>query len=253
MTEIRFAPAAGAEIAYADEGAGDPVLLLVHAGVADLRMWDPLLAELGGRRRTLRLDLRGFGATRYEPGSFFASQDVLAVLDHAGVDRVVGVGNSFGGWVVLDTAARHPERFERIVLLAPALPDEGEPSEELRAFGEAEEAAIERGDVDAATQINVDMWAREAPAHIRQLVFEMQSKAFHLQLAAEPEPEDANELDVAGMAIAADVAVGDRDVPDFHANARRLETALPNVRLHTIAGAGHLIPLDRPDAVAALL
>ena len=68
---------------------GDVPLLLVHAGVADRRMWDPLWAAARPKRRdVLRVDLRGFGESAERPaGELAPHQDVLDVLAAEGIER----------------------------------------------------------------------------------------------------------------------------------------------------------------------
>src|SRR6478672_6628098 len=101
------------------EGSG-PTVLLLHAGVADLRMWDTQVDELVPGHSVLRLDLRGYGHTPLEPGASYSDAgDVLALLDELGLERYALVGASYGGWVALQVATAAPDRVERIVLLDP--------------------------------------------------------------------------------------------------------------------------------------
>src|SRR3712207_779151 len=100
--------AAGTRFAVSIAGAGPPVVLL-HAGVADQRMWDPVAARLTGRR-VIRFDLRGFGRTETGFGPFAHHRDVLAVLDALAIERAAIAGASFGGLVALEVAAVAPER-----------------------------------------------------------------------------------------------------------------------------------------------
>ena len=82
-------------------GSGPPVVL-IHAGVADSRMWDPQWAAWQTRFALTRLDLRGFGRSGAPVGSFSHAGDVAALLDGAGIDRAHVVGASFGGLVALE-------------------------------------------------------------------------------------------------------------------------------------------------------
>src|SRR4051794_17686593 len=63
----------GAQLAYRTDGSG-PDLVLVHAGIADMRMWDPLVALLSRRFRIVRYDMRGSGETTY-PAQPFSDAD----------------------------------------------------------------------------------------------------------------------------------------------------------------------------------
>lgn len=254
MSGAGVAHVQGARLAWWHDGDGPP-LVLVHAGVADARMWEPLLPALTGSHRVVRYDMRGFGRTRSAPGAFVPARDLSALLDALAITRAHVVGASFGGLVALELAASEPQRVASLVLLAPALPDI-EPSPELLAFARAEEQAVSVGRIDDAVEINVRMWASASTPEVRALVAEMQRTTFDLQLreraeSAELEPPVTERLST--IRAPTTIAVGDRDVADFRAVAQRLEHELPHARLHAVAGAGHLLALDQPDAVAQLI
>ena len=236
------------------DGDGDP-LVLVHAGVADARMWHAVVPALARAHRVVRYDMRGFGATRSMPGAFSDADDVRALLDALRIERAHLVGASAGGLHALELAAIAPDRVASLVLLDAALPDI-EPSPRLLAFAEAEESAIELGKIDEAVAVNVRMWAQDSTAEVQALVADMQRVAFELQLR---EGADPGELDppvserLAQIAVPVTVAYGDRDVEDFVAVATRLHAELPHATLHVIEGAGHLPALDRPEDVAQLI
>ncbi len=245
--------AAGTTFAVSDTGEG-PAVVLVHAGVADRRMWDAVAERLPSRR-SIRHDLRGFGTTAVGDGRFSHHGDLLALLDAVGAGRATLAGSSFGGLVALRAAVVAPERFDRLVLMAPPLPDH-EWSPEFAAFAAAEDAALEAGDLGRAVQVNVDQWVPAAGDRHRAYVAAAQRRAFELQLAADLEEED---LDppvterLADVTMPVRVLVGSDDLPDFRAIGQRLAQALPDAELQELAGAGHLLPLERPDEVAAAI
>jgi pimeloyl-ACP methyl ester carboxylesterase len=213
-------------------------------------MWEPLVPLLADRLRVITLDLRGFGATRFEPGEPFShSGDVISLLDRLGVERAAVVGNSFGGYVALETASAFGDRVDRLVLLAPPLPgvDWGE---RMQAFSAAEDEALERGDIDTAVELNVDMWAGTAD---RAAVAEMQRRAFELHADGALDAEQDIPLELERIEAPALVAVGSADIEDFMRIGERLERELPDARLVRIDGAGHLIPMERPAEVARLI
>jgi pimeloyl-ACP methyl ester carboxylesterase len=235
-------------------GAG-PAVVLIHAGVADSRMWDPQWAAWQTRFALTRLDLRGFGRSGPPLGSFSHARDVLAVLDAAGIARARLVGASFGGLVALDVAAAHPERVAALVLAGPPLP--GHPwSEEMRGFFAAEERALEDGDLDAATEVNVEFWAGAAEEPVRAAVREQQLNAFRLQVEAEADDELLTEdlpAALAMLGVPALVVTGEQDKADFQAIADRLAATLPDVRRAIVASAGHLPSLEQPAAFDELV
>jgi 3-oxoadipate enol-lactonase len=212
-------------------------------------MWDTLVAQLGDASAPLRHELRGFGDTpQPAQGSFSQAADLAAAIH----DPAVLVGASYGGLVCLDLAQRSPELVRGLVLLAAALPDHdwSQPAED---FFTEEELLLERGDVEAATELNVSFWAGGAEPAVQQSVREMQRRAFELQLGSTAEPDDPERIDLAGIDAPALVVTGDRDIEDFHRMADRLAEELPGARRATIEGAGHLPALERPRETAALL
>ena len=124
--DARFVEAAGIRLHYLEAGSGDPPIVLVHGLGSTVTKWRDVLPLLATHRRTLALDLPGFGRSegprgaRYTVG-FFAG-GVRAFLDATGIERAVLVGNSLGGITALWLAATWPERVAGLVLVDPALP-----------------------------------------------------------------------------------------------------------------------------------
>jgi 3-oxoadipate enol-lactonase len=236
------------------EGDG-PTLVLVHAGVADARMWEPLLPALTATHRVVRYDMRGFGRTRSAPGRFADARDLAGLLDALGITRAHVVGASYGGQVALELAATQPVRVASLVLLAAALPHIA-PTPELQAFTEAEERAIDEDRIDDAVDLNVRMWASASTPEIQALVADMQRNAFELQLREGVDNEELHppvSARLADVQAPATIAVGDRDVADFARVAERLRAGLAHATLCSVAAAGHLLALDQPDTVARLI
>ena len=117
-------------------------------------MWQPQVEVLqAAGHRVLAPDLRGFGQQVLEPAPFSYVRDVEALLD----GPAAVVGNSLGGRVALELAVLRPELVERLVVIAPGLPG-WEWSDETRAGWAEEEAAFERGDVEAAAEASLRLW-----------------------------------------------------------------------------------------------
>ena len=134
----------GVELAYDDEGSGAPLVLL-HAGIADLRMWDDVTPSLAERFRVIRPDLRGFGETPLPDGPFVYAADVVSLLDALDVGRAHMIGVSMGGHVALDVAIAHPERVERLVLVGSALMRDRDPAAAVAKLLGAGRASAEGG------------------------------------------------------------------------------------------------------------
>jgi 3-oxoadipate enol-lactonase len=243
-------------LAHDAAGTGDPVLLL-HAGVADRRMWQPQWGPLTERLRTIRCDLRGFGDTPLPPERFSNAGDVVTLLDHLGIERVAVVGSSYGGRVALEVAATHPDRVDRLVLLCPAFRGL-EPTAAANAFDEREEALAEAGDLDGLVELNVATWlGPDADDPTRDLLATMQRHAFEVQLAADARPEqpelESVDVDPAQIACPTTVVSGRHDMDHFQAIAAHLATTIPDARLIELDWAGHLPSLERPEESTELI
>jgi len=234
-----------------------PAVVLLHAGVADSRMWEVQRRALQGRYAVWSPDLRGFGERPHEPGPFSHTDDLLALLDGHGVERAALVGSSFGGRVALETASVAPDRVSALVLLcgaAPLLPA----TDDLVAFDEEEERLLAAGDLDGAVELNVRTWlGPSADETARELLRAMQSRAFALDAAAEePSPPvelRRPEIDLAAVAMPALVVSGDHDLLSFRQTARHLAEHLPQAETVSLEWAGHLPSLERPQETASLV
>ncbi len=260
LDALRFVPGAVPTRArvgplHVEQAGSGPDVVLVHAGVADGRMWDGQWVDWAAHRRVTRLDLRGFGRSDPPEGTYSHAGDVLAVLDTLGIERTALVGASFGGRVALDLAASRPDRVSGLVLADAALPDH-DWSAEIQAFGAAEDEAIEAGDLDRAAEVNVDFWVGSAPAPVRAAIREQQRNAFVLQVGREDDEAlltDDLPSRLASVTVPTLVLVGESDYADFHAIADRLATSIPDTRRATVPGAGHLPSLEQPQAVDAVV
>ena len=236
------------------EGAG-PVVLLLHAGVADLRMWGEQVAALDSEHTVVRCDLPGYGGTPVAPGPDSCDAEaVLALLEQLGVERFRLVGASYGGYVALQVASAVPERVERLVLVAPAA-DLVEPDEPLRELWRQEQALLDAGDLDGAADLALGTWlGPAADEEHRRLLRDMQHRAYELQSAAD-EQEAPRHLPVTPAAVVAPatVLVGGHDLPFFRSTARALADALPHAELVELPWAGHLPSLERPAETARLV
>jgi pimeloyl-ACP methyl ester carboxylesterase len=240
-------------LSYDDTGTG-PAVLLIHAGVADRRMWDPQMPALTAAHRVVRCDEPGFGETPMPAAPYDTPGDLIALLDRLGIATTVIVAASGGGPVALEIAARRPSLVTGLVLLDSALP--GHPrSAELLAFGKREDALLEAGDVDAATRLNVDTWlGPSATGDTRARLYEMQHHAFTVQLAGDNTiapievPWTLDTITAPALLIA-----GAHDLPDFREIAAHLADRLPRARHVELDWAGHLPSMERPADITALL
>jgi 3-oxoadipate enol-lactonase len=102
-----------------DGPQGAPWLVFSNSLATDLTLWDPQVAAFALRYRMLRWDYRGHGGSdpaASDIGPEALADDLLAVMEYAGVARACHVGTSMGALAGLAAAARAPQRFDHLVL-----------------------------------------------------------------------------------------------------------------------------------------
>lgn len=255
-----YAPVEGARLYYEQAGAGEAIVL-VHAGLADSRVWDEHVDPLAAHHQIIRYDVRGFGRSAMPDGAFAHHEDLYRLLNILGVEQATLVGASMGGGVAIGFALEHPNMVRGLVLVNATVPGQ-EWSEAVERFGVEEEEMLERGDLDMATELNLRMWMdgpHRAPEQVdavtRERVRTMQRHAFTLlnPNAIERQLDPPALSRVGELRCPVLVIVGDEDVEDIPMVARRLADDIPHARLERIAGAAHLPSMERPEEFRHLL
>jgi 2-succinyl-6-hydroxy-2,4-cyclohexadiene-1-carboxylate synthase len=234
-------------------------VVLLHGFAGTRHAWDLVADRLDPERyRPLALDLRGHGDARDARPIGFA--ECVADVAAQAPERFVLCGYSLGGRVALHVALAHPERVSRLVLVSstagiedPALRDD------RRAADEKLAAETERGTIEEFA----DRWSRQplfagtpppAAKVWRADLLRNDPKALAAVLrglgagAMEPLWDRLPELD--GMPVT--IIVGERD-GRYAATGRRIAETLPGTRLLLVPGAGHGLPREAPQAVAAAI
>ena len=252
----------GGRLAADDEGDGPPILL-VHSAIVNRRAWDPVvpyLTEAG--YRAIRYDMRGFGESTTEDVEYGPHEDMVAVLDHFGVGRAAVVGNSMGASFSLEAVLESPERFVAFVWVGGGISGfarDRAPHEQL--LFKAESDAEEAGDMDLAAELDTQIWVdgigqpstRVAPdvrAAIKAMDRELLNPGRVFGDDKRPEPSLGRLGDVAVPTLA---VVGDLDTTDTRTAAERLAADVPDARLVRLPDVAHIIGMEAPDRLAALI
>jgi 3-oxoadipate enol-lactonase len=242
----------GARLWYDEAGSG-PAVLLLHGGLGDSGLWEPVVPFLAKRFRTIRTDLRFFGSSTGPAMPWSWQDDTVGVLDELGIDRAALVGLSFGGKLALDVALAHPERFWAVVGVAPGLGGhDGAPySEEQGARYDAVEGA---GDLDAAMEIDFEVWAPlGADDRIREL-WRKTPDASPLPAGVEPrEPAGAPAKERLGeLAVSTLVVTAKHDPPGFREIGPLVARDAPDAR-HVELDSDHYLTLREPELLSGVL
>jgi 3-oxoadipate enol-lactonase len=235
-------------------GGSGPALLLVHAGIADRRMWDDQVGPFAAAGWTvIRADLPGFGETPPPDGPVALWALLRDLLDRLGVERAVVVGCSLGGRAAVDLALAAPDRVRALVLVGSGLAGRRFEEPALHELWDRREGAVERGDHQEAARVEVDTWVvgmdrdpGSVAPELRRRVEVMLLRAYaHGEVdLQEPDPPAAGRL--GEVAVPTLVLVGEHDRPDLHAIADALAGGIPGAERVVLGGTAHLPNMERP-------
>ena len=231
-----------------------PAVVLLHDGLLPSTTWDGVAPLLARRFHVIRYDRRGMGRSDPPRSPFIPTEDLLAILDGRHIARATLVGSSSGSGLAIDFAIRHPDRVERLVLGGPVLHGMAT-SDHFLARGARNNAPLAHGDSLGAARL----WANdryqiagENPALRRRLYSMLAESARDLTYDGRFErrfavPAIARLAEIAAPTL---ILVGESDIADVQAYAGAIEAGIPGARREVIAGAGHLIQLEKPAELA---
>jgi pimeloyl-ACP methyl ester carboxylesterase len=250
----------GTTLYYEAAGQG-PVVVLLHAGNLDHRVWDPQFLPLARDHRVIRYDLRGYGRSGPADAPYAAHDDLSALLDALRVRQASLVGLSGGGRIAIDFALAHPERVDRLVLASTGLSGWRYAAGDTAYFPEARRAR-DRGDAAALGIAWLgSAYTRPAMEH-SELITPLRAMAADngkvwmnvlkrgdLERVADPPALHRT----AALHVPTLLVVGTRDTPDIRAIADTLATSVAGIRRVEFEGAGHLVNMEQPQRFTELL
>ena len=241
------------------DGSGEPVVL-IHAGVANLRMWDDQVAALRDRYRMIRHDTRGFGRTETDAVEFSNRADVAALLDHLGEESAHLVGFSRAGSIALDFALEYPGRVRSLVVGAGGISGYQSPAGLPEEAFELPDRLERAKDWAGLAEWEAAFWA-DGPGQpagrsgaVRERVHDWVLDNYHAEkvdgmpiVLDPPAVGRLGELKAPLLAI-----LGAFDEPGTSEAMRHLADAVPGARLEVFETA-HMINLEQPERFNALL
>lgn len=251
-----FAELNGSKFYYETAGTGFP-LILVHAGICDSRMWDEQFDVFAQQHRVVRYDLRGYGQTAPVDGAYAHHTDLLALLNHLGIERAHLLGCSMGGATVIDFALTYPDRVSALIPVCCEPGGFQDPVDEPLPPGYEEyEAAAKAGDLAYANEYEVHLWADglqrtpdQVDAALREKVYAMnqialQHEALQLRERQKIDPPAAARLgEIQAPTL---LIMGDLDYPSMLRAADFMATTIPGAQKATIQGTAHLPNMEQP-------
>lgn len=245
--------------AYEVRGEAGPVMLFLHGMGGDSSNFALQLTHFSDRFRAVAWDAPGFGRSRpWDDLSFAAMADAAAaVLDTLAAEKAIVIGQSMGGMVALELAARHPDRLRALVLSAtsPAFGDPNGPWQ--KQFVQDSLAPIENGSrlTDHAEALIRDVVGPDADPAGVQLAIDSMARTPHdsyrtvLDNLTRFDRRDV----LPRIAVPTLVIAGAEDAKSPAAMLERMAAKIPKAQFVCLPGAGHLANLERPDAYNAAI
>ena len=245
----------GIKMSYIDTGGSGTPVLLVHGFPLNVRMWRPQIDALGERWRLIAPDLKGAGDSEgpdddaaYTMDSY--ADELKGLLDELGIDKVVLVGLSMGGYVAFAFLRKYPDAVGGLVLAdtrAEADPPEGvekrsKQQEQVRSEGTA-------GLVEALTGALLSDYTKQNRPDVVTAVkdaMDNHARSFTGELEAMKARPDSTD-DLTKIDVPALIIVGEDDGVTPPDASRKMHEHISGSRLVVVPNAGHLSNLESPD------
>jgi pimeloyl-ACP methyl ester carboxylesterase len=244
-------------IHYREAGAGNDVVLLLHAFPLHSGMWAPQLAALAGRFRIIAPDYRGLGQSRPAPRAAtmeLLAGDMVGLLRQLGVRRAAVAGLSMGGYLALELYRRAPGLFSGLALCdTKATPDTMEQRTGRETFAQN---ALSKGLPWVASDFAPKLLRPSADpavmAKVKGLIGDGTPEGVaSAQRGMGLRPDSVPTL--ARITCPTIVIHGEEDQMIPFAEAQRMAQTIKGARVARIPGAGHLPNLESPGAFNAAL
>ncbi|EOL47801.1 alpha/beta fold hydrolase [Enterococcus caccae] len=256
-----FLNVSGATIYFESKGHG-PHILLIHAGIADSRMWENEFHSLAKQFHVTRFDLPGFGQSSFTGGTFSYTKLINKLLTHLSINQTHILAASFGGKIALNFVLEHPERCLRLALQSSAI-GTWDFSQELQEYDEKEEQLLAQKRFEQAAELNYQTWIlrdrnpESLDPKLKKLVIDMQMAAFtrpeppfsvEEEASMPPIPDRLSQLKLPVLVI-----IGENDVPDFQNISEFFNQTIVHSEKMVIPNAAHLANLEAPELINQLL
>ncbi|HEV8194368.1 MAG TPA: alpha/beta hydrolase [Ktedonobacterales bacterium] len=246
---------------YEVTGAGHP-FLMIHADVADRRMWDEQFATFAQRYRVIRYDKRGFGKTTSQGGPVSLIEDIVALLKHLGISKTYIMGLSNGGRLALDFTLAHPELVDALIVVAGGVTglEDSATEAEMAVFGQYETLQA-NNDGAGLLALGIHVWCDgptqpegRAAQEVRDRIRTMMTDTYHdHHEKLEPiELEPAAVGRLTELAVPTLVILGSYDFSGTNAAMEFLAEHVNGAR-KAVFETAHMVNMEQPAAFDALV
>jgi pimeloyl-ACP methyl ester carboxylesterase len=252
----KFADINGARLHYEVQGSG-PALVLIHAGIAHLDMWDEQVDHFASQYRVIRYDIRAQGRSSNPPGPYADYEDLRGLLDYLDIPQATILGASNGGRIAIDFTLTYPEQVSALITVAASLAgyEYVHIDDAILQKDAAIDQATEAGNIPLAVELETQFWVdgfKRTPDQVDQAVrakaVEMNTFLFNLpegkgepQRLEPPAVSRLREIQVPTLAI-----VGDQDIPDMIEITNLLEKEIDGAKKAIMVQAAHMPSMEKP-------
>ena len=230
-------------------------IVLIHDGLLHSEIWNEQFPVFAEKYRVIRYDRRGYGKSPIPQTVYSDIEDLKQIFNQLNVDRAIVFGMSAGGGLAIDFTLKYPEYISALVLIGAV----------VGGYGYTDHMVTRGGRVDSLEVLLADpqkvihYFGWEDPYQINPENLKAKEKCMQLFKAFPNDadfirynymmPPDRSALKfLSEISVPTLVLVGEYDIPDVHAHSGVIEAGIPNAKRQIIYKAGHLIPLDQPDA-----
>ncbi len=251
----------GGKLYYEISGTGYPLVLL-HAGIANLRMWGEQVEEFSKHYQVVCYDARTFGKSTSEAVEFSNRQDLLDLLNHLNISKAHLLGISRGGSIAMDFTLEFPNKVSSLIMVAsnPSGFDYDDEPEIEKGYFARDEELSEKRDAEGLANSDVEMWVDgpgqkpgRAEEDVRQKVHAMTLEHyqdyFTTFLEEEPSPlplEPPAAQRLASITVPTFIVTGNLDFSYVAAAADIMARDIPNAKHVVIPDTAHMINMEKP-------
>lgn len=239
----------GGGIYYETAGKG-PALIMIHDGLIHSVTWDDQFTSFSWSYRVVRWDRRGYGKSESPKKDFSHLDDLLALMDHLGIDQANLMGCSSGGLLAIDFTLEHPERVSSLVLVGPIVSG--------LSFSKHFRDRGSRGMPDSRAPVaeQIHYWAWTDPWITAAENITSKEKMEQI-LTANPQNltgsgRFARRPGRPALPLLPDIkvptllVVGEWDIPDVHAHVGAIEAGISGAQRIVLLRSGHLVHFELP-------
>jgi pimeloyl-ACP methyl ester carboxylesterase len=241
----------GGSIYYEVRGKG-PVIVFLHGGFGDSRMWDRQFDVLSKDFEVIRYDQPGFGKSSKPEAAYSPVAVLLQLLDSLKIQNATLIGNSMGGTLALDFALLHPDRVSNLVIVGSGADGYPIPQEDQDRMNAVFSTAAQKGLPEAEEfwlaqpMVAIAMSHPDSSELLRTMVKENNSiflmRFWPIEKMDPPGLQRLKEIDSPTL-----VVFGDQDTALIHAMAEATTAGISGARKVVIKDTDHLPQMEKPE------